>query len=265
MQTVSAAWTWQLAQIAVGRYRCGPPRRISDQPMNCKTAVSAAQTVRIWDLPTRLFHWLLALTVIASVVTGQINGNAMVWHLRLGLLVLALLVFRLAWGFMGGYWSRFASFAYGPCSVVAQLRGELGPGGRFAIGHSPLGALSVWALLGSLSVQVATGLVADDEIATNGPLNRFVSAAVASAASAWHKQVGKRLLIVLMLAHLAAVLYYLWRRRRNLIAPMIHGDMRLPAGTPASADNVGRRLLALVVLTFAAALAWWVGSLDLPG
>jgi cytochrome b len=218
----------------------------------------------VWDLPTRLFHWLLASTVIASVLTGQISGNAMVWHLRLGLWVLALLVFRLVWGFIGGYWSRFASFAYGPRSLMAQLRGHSGPGGRFEIGHSPIGALSVWALLGLLAAQVATGLVADDEIATNGPLSRFVSGAVTSTASAWHKHVGKLMLIVLVLVHVAAVLYYLWRKRQNLIAPMIHGDMSLPAGTPASADGGVRRLKALAVMAAATALAWWVGSLDMP-
>ena len=218
------------------------------------------RAVRVWDLPTRLFHWLLALSVIASVVSGQVGGNAMIWHTRVGLGVMSLLVFRLVWGFAGGYWSRFASFAYGPRSVMAYLRGDSGPGARYDIGHSPVGALSVWALLGLLLVQVATGLVADDEIATTGPLNRFVSSATAIAASGWHEEVGKSLLIVLVLAHVAAVLYYWRRKRKNLIAPMIHGDMPLPAGTRASADGIGRRVAALALLAAAAALAWWVGS-----
>ena len=222
------------------------------------------QRVRVWDLPTRLFHWILALTVIGSVVTGQIGGNAMVWHTRLGLLVLALLVFRVAWGFFGGYWSRFASFMYGPRSLIAYLRGASGPGGRYDIGHSPLGALSVWALLGLLMVQVATGLVADDEIATTGPLNRFVSGATAIAASAWHTEIGKVVLIVLVIVHVVAVLYYLWRKRKNLVAPMIHGDMTLPEGTTPSADGAGRRVGALALVLAAAALAWWIGSLGRP-
>jgi cytochrome b len=219
------------------------------------------QTVRVWDLPTRLFHWLLALTVIGSVVSGQIGGNAMVWHTRLGLVVLALLAFRLVWGFVGGYWSRFASFLYGPRSVQAYLRGDEGPGGRFEIGHSPVGALSVWALLALLMLQVATGLVADDEIATTGPLNRFVSSRVATNASAWHEEVGQSLLIVLTILHVGAVLYYLWRRKNNLIMPMIHGDAVAPAGASASRDSVATRLAALAIAAAAAAGAWWVGSL----
>lgn len=218
--------------------------------------------IRIWDLPTRLFHWILAATVMASVVSGQMGGNAMVWHTRLGLVVLALLVFRLVWGFAGGYWSRFATFLYGPSSIVAYLRGDSGPGGRYEIGHSPVGALSVWALLGLLGVQVATGLVADDEIATTGPLNRFVSLATAGLASAWHAKLGKTVLIVLVIAHVLAVVYYLWRKKRNLVAPMISGDLAASADTPASADGAARRLLALAIVLATAAGAWWIGSLD---
>ena len=221
-------------------------------------------TVRVWDLPTRLFHWTLALTVVGSLVTGQVGGNALVWHTRLGLLVLALLVFRGVWGFVGGYWSRFASFLYGPRSVLAYWRGEPGPGGRYDIGHSPVGALSVFALLGLLAVQVATGLVADDEIATTGPLYRFVSSATSGAATGWHREFGSLALIVLVVLHVAAVLYYQWRKLRNLLAPMLHGNMPLPAGTPASADSAGRRIVALVVFAAAAALAWWIGSLGTP-
>ncbi|MES2956821.1 MAG: cytochrome b/b6 domain-containing protein [Pseudomonadota bacterium] len=218
-------------------------------------------SVRVWDLPTRLFHWLLTLTLIASVVSGQIGGNAMVWHTRFGLVVLALLLFRLVWGFAGGYWSRFASFLYGPRKVIAYLRGDGGPGGRYDIGHSPVGALSVWALLALLALQVATGLMADDEIATTGPLNRFVSGKAATAASAWHEGPGKWLLLSLVFVHVLAVLYYLWRRRRNLIAPMIHGDMSLPVDAVSSKDGVRARLVALAIVASASVFAWWVGSL----
>lgn len=229
--------------------------------MISKPIAPALQSVRVWDLPTRLFHWVLSLAVIGSLVSSQIGGNAMVWHTRLGLVVLTLLTFRLVWGFAGGYWSRFSSFLYGPRSVMAYLRGDGGPGGRYDIGHSPVGSLSVWALFGLLFVQVATGLVVDDEIATTGPLNRFVTNATASAAGGWHTQFGKWSLIGLVIAHTAAVLYYLWRKKQNLIGPMVHGDMTLPPGTLASADDMGRRLAAAATLAAAAAFAWWVGSL----
>ena len=102
-------------------------------------------TIRVWDLPTRLFHWALVVCVIGQIVTANVGGNWMNWHLRLGYAVLTLLLFRLVWGFVGGHWSRFGSFLYAPSSVLAYLRGRPEPEHR--VGHSPLGALSVFALL----------------------------------------------------------------------------------------------------------------------
>jgi cytochrome b len=218
-------------------------------------------SVRVWDLPTRVFHWLLAATVLGSVVSAKIGGNALVWHMRLGLLALALLVFRLAWGFVGGRWSRFGSFLYAPGSVRAYLRGDAGPQGRYEVGHSPLGALSVFALLVLLVVQVATGLVADDEIATTGPLNRFVESALALKATSWHKSFGQYLVITLVVLHIGAVLYYLLKKQRDLIGPMWHGDKPLPPATPASADGAAQRLLAALLMAAALGLSWWIAQL----
>ena len=220
----------------------------------------AAHPVRVWDLPTRVFHWLLAATVIGSVITGQLD--VLTWHIRLGLLALALLLFRLVWGLVGGHWSRFAAFVYTPSSLRAYMRGDAGPGGRFDVGHSPLGALSVFALLALLIVQVATGLVADDEVATTGPLNRFVPSATALTATGWHKAFGKYLIISLVVLHVAAVLYYLFKKQRNLIAPMWHGDKHLPPGTPASADGVAQRVLAAVLIALALSVSWWIARLS---
>lgn len=217
--------------------------------------------VRVWDLPTRLFHWVLAAAVIAAVITAKVGGSAMVWHTRLGLAVLALLVFRVAWGFVGGHWSRFAAFAYGPGSVRAYLRGDAGPQGRYEVGHNPLGALSVFALLALLVAQVATGLVADDEVATVGPLNRFVEATLALKATAWHERVGQYLIIALVVAHVGAVLYHLRIKKRNLIAPMWHGDKRVAPGVPASEDGWPQRALAVVVAGVGLALAGWIARL----
>lgn len=215
---------------------------------------------RVWDLPTRAFHWALAATVIALVVTAKIGGNAMVWHMRLGLVVLALLVFRLVWGLVGGRWSRFASFVYAPGTVLRYLRGEHRPGDHFEVGHSPLGALSVFALIGLLGVQVATGLVADDEIATIGPLNRFVASATGLAATAWHKGYGQWLLLALVALHIAAIVAYRLRGK-NLVTPMLTGDKPLAPDVPASADSATTRSLAALVLAGAAVLAVWIARL----
>ncbi|MEZ5701218.1 MAG: cytochrome b/b6 domain-containing protein [Burkholderiaceae bacterium] len=124
-------------------------------------------------MPTRLFHWALVVCVIGLVVTANVGGNAMNWHFRFGYSVLTLLLFRLVWGLIGGRWSRFARFVYSPGSLLRHLRGEGPP--EHSVGHSPTGALSVFALLLVLVAQVGSGLMSDDDIAFAGPFTGLVS------------------------------------------------------------------------------------------
>ena len=222
----------------------------------------SVQPVRVWDLPTRTFHWLLAAAVIAAVTSAKIGGNAMVWHMRFGLLVFALLLFRGVWGLIGGHWSRFANFIYAPGTVLRYLRGPVQAGEHLDVGHTPLGSFSVFAMLGFLAVQVATGLVADDEIANVGPLNRFVSTATGLAATGWHKDYGQWIVLALVALHIAAIMFYLLRKKTNLMRPMLSGDKPLPPATPASADGLAPRLLALAVGAACIALAIWIARLS---
>ena len=207
-------------------------------------------TVRVWDLPTRLFHWALAACVIGLVVTGNIGGNWMNWHLRLGYTVLSLLLFRLVWGFIGGHWSRFSSFLYGPSAVFAYLRGQTRP--EHLVGHNPLGMLSVLALLLILFAQVGSGLISDDEIAFFGPLVRFVSGDTISQATSYHKNVGKFILIALVVLHLLAIGFYKLVKKDNLVRPMLLGDKRVESPVPSAKDSLGSRLLALGVYALCA-------------
>ena len=218
---------------------------------------ASTQPVRVWDLPTRVFHWLLVLVFIGLVVTGKVGGNALVWHMRLGLGVLALLCFRLVWGLVGGRWSRFASFVHAPATVLRYLRGQARPGEYLDVGHNPLGAGSVLAMLGLLMLQVGTGLLADDEISSTGPLNKYVANATGLLATGWHKNVGQWLLLALVALHLGAIVFYRLRGQ-NLVTPMITGDKALPADVPASRDSTATRLLGLAVLAAGVALAGWV-------
>ena len=218
----------------------------------------ALRPVRVWDWPTRLFHWALALCVVGAVVSAKVGGNAMEWHFRLGLAVLVLLVFRLVWGVVGGHWSRFASFLYAPTTLLRYVRGQTRPHEMLDVGHSPTGALSVFALLGLLAVQVATGLVADDEIANTGPLIRFVESATSLAATSWHKSWGQWLLLGMVALHVAAIVVYRLVHRRDLVTPMLVGDKPLPPEVPASADHAGRWGLALIALSLGVAAALWV-------
>jgi len=223
-------------------------------------ALPATIPVRIWDLPTRVFHVALAVLVTAAIVSAEIGGDWMAWHLRCGEAVLALLAFRWAWGLAGGRWSRFASFLPAPARVARALCGRATAADR--IGHSPLGALSVWAFLLLLSLQVATGLVADDDIATTGPLNGHVAGRLARRASAWHSGWGADLLFVLIALHLLAVAWYTLRRE-PLLRAMWSGDKPLPPGTPGSRDGAGTRMVALALLALAGAGVWamlrWAG------
>jgi cytochrome b len=219
---------------------------------------AGATGTRIWDLPTRLFHWVLSLNRIGQVATGF--GELMEWHFRLGYCALSLLLFRLFWGFVGGNWSRFSSFVYGPRTLVAYLKGRAHP--DHLIGHSPLGALSVFAMLGILVIQVSTGLVADDEISASGPLTRFVPGAVVSAATHWHAGPGKWVVTALVSLHVLAVIFFVTVRRQRLVHAMITGDKRIAAANIAAGrDNAGSRLLALVLFAPCAIFAAWIASL----
>lgn len=217
--------------------------------------------VRVWDLPTRVFHWLLAALVIASIVSAKIGGNAMTWHFRFGYVIFTLLLFRAVWGLIGGRWSRFASFVYAPATTLRYLRGRSQVADFHDVGHSPLGALSVLALLALLAAQIATGLFADDEISNTGPLIKFVSGATSAAFTSWHKTYGQRLIIGLSILHVAAVVFYLVRRKNNLVRPMWTGDKLLPQGVPAARDQAGSRAVALAVAAACAALVAWLVNL----
>lgn len=210
---------------------------------------------RIWDLPTRIFHWALLGCIVGLVVTGKTGGNAMQWHLQLGHAVLALLLFRMLWGLVGGHWSRFASFLYSPRRTLDYLKNRQQTA---TPGHSPIGALSVFALLGTLFLQVGTGLFADDEIAFSGSLSRFVSGDAVSWATWVHKDIGLYILLGLIVVHLLAIAFYTLVRKHALVAAMVHGDKVLSHPAPATKDNALTRTLGLILLLGCAGLSWWL-------
>lgn len=208
--------------------------------------------VRVWDAPTRLFHWLLALCFVGLLITSQVGGMAMEWHFRFGYGVLTLLLFRLLWGVLGGHWSLFSSFVVGPTGVLRYLQGRGKP--HDGVGHNPLGALSVLAMLLFLSLQVASGLMSDDEIAAAGPLTRFVSSAWVGTATYYHKDIGKLILLGLVALHLAAIAFYYFRKKENLLKPMITGDKSLPLPVPSARDGWSERSRAALIFLLCAAL-----------
>ena len=210
------------------------------------------RTVRVWDLPTRIFHWALVACICGSVVTSQLGGNAMAWHFRFGYSIASLLLFRIVWGFVGGRWSRFASFFYSPATVVRYLRGNKQP--EHTVGHTPVGAGSVFAMLAFLIAQVGTGVFSDDEIAASGPMAKWVSGATVNIATHYHKGVGKYVLLGLVVLHIAAIVFHLTRKRENLLRPMIGGDKTTEAAVQSSRDDSHSRTTAAIVFAMCAGL-----------
>lgn len=203
--------------------------------------------VQVWDVPVRVFHWLIVALVFSSWLTSEIGGNAMTYHMWTGYSILTLVFFRIVWGFVGSRHARFSDFVRGPFTVFRYLRGTAGD---VSTGHNPAGGWSVIALLGSLAVQAVTGLFTNDEIATEGPLAARVSTEWSDLLSTVHRY-NVYVLFGLVALHVAAVLYYLFVKRENLVKPMITGRKHLPApgGGDASTRGVG---LAVVVLGCAA-------------
>lgn len=220
------------------------------------------QRVRVWDLPLRIFHWLLVILIVAAVVTGKIGGNSIVWHGRIGLAIIGLLAFRIAWGFIGSTHARFASFFPIPSSVLAYLRGEWR-----GLGHNPLGALSVLGLLALIAIQVGTGLLSNDDIAFQGYLASLIGKETSDWLTGLHKLAINGLLALIAL-HLAAVAFHVHVKKDNLVKPMITGWKETDAKQhePTTGGGVLALLVALLI-AFAAvygASGTWIDAPPAP-
>jgi cytochrome b len=213
--------------------------------------------IRVWDLPVRIFHWLLVLCIAGSLISVNLGGNAIEWHAYFGYCVLTLLIFRITWGFVGSTHARFASFFPNREKIVNYLQGKAPK----VLGHNPIGALSVFTLILVLSVQVFTGLFIDDEIAFQGPLSKYAPGWVVSFLSQIHE--GNQVLIYsLITIHIAAIFYYKKFKGENLIKPMISGDKEIDPSEEAnylpsdlgraSKDGALQRILALALLSLSA-------------
>jgi cytochrome b len=205
--------------------------------------------ILIWDLPTRLFHWALVICVAGAFVSVQIGGNAMVWHGRFGLGVLGLLVFRIVWGFVGSTYARFTQFVRGPSAIKAYLRGDWK-----GEGHNPLGALSVLGLLGILSLLVATGLFANDDIAFEGPLYSLVGKDLSDRIVGIHRLI-EPVIILLVIAHLGAIMFYAHVKKDNLVKPMVRGWKESEHGEDARGGGAVALVVALLIAGAAVAAA----------
>jgi cytochrome b len=203
--------------------------------------------IRLWDLPTRLFHWLFAVVVLGAIATDLLDN--ITWHSYCGYTALILVVFRIIWGFVGPHHARFSSFVPSLSGLKAFLKDQtVSP-----LGHNPLGALSVIAMLLIVLVQATSGLFTDDEISFQGPLSKFLSEDMVKFMNQIHST-NHVLVYGIVALHLIAIFYYQRIKKNNLIGPMVYGDKEIDSKnqpvdqTLASKDDVKIRLLAGALL-----------------
>jgi cytochrome b len=211
--------------------------------------------ILVWDWPTRAFHWLLALCAVLSVITAKVGGDAMVWHGRLGYCALGLLIFRILWGFAGSRYARFASFPPSPWRTLAYLKGKA----AMTLGHNPLGAGSVYLLLLSFTVQAVSGLFANDDVAFEGPLAKKVSGSVVDTMTEIH-EFNEKVIYALVALHVLAIAFYWFKKRENLVGPMLHGTKDGSAAEAASWSRA-KGITALVLAGLSAGLVWLLVTL----
>ncbi len=209
-------------------------------------------SIKVWDLPLRVFHWSLLLCVVAAFVTGLVGGNLIVWHGWFGLAIAGLLAFRIVWGVVGSTYARFHHFVPGPGRIVAYLRGQWR-----GLGHNPLGALSVLAMLAILGFQVVSGLVSNDDIAFNGPLYSLVPKSDSDWLTGLHRQ-NMWVIGTLVALHIGGIAFYLRVKKNNLVKPMITGvkEVEKIDAKPARGGGAVAFFFAFVI----AVAVLWVAS-----
>jgi cytochrome b len=213
------------------------------------------ETVHIWDWPLRLFHWLLVIAVVGAYVTGKLGGDLTDWHGRIGGLILGLLIFRIIWGFVGTTHARFVNFFPTFGRLAAYFKGNW-----HGVGHNPVGALSVFALLAVLAVLAATGLFANDDIAFEGPLFSLIDKSLSDKLSGIHA-LALDVLMVLLALHLAAIVFHQLVKKNNLVLPMLTGKKQVHKAQVSSIPAVGAlRFLMTVVISSTLVWSIWSGN-----
>jgi cytochrome b len=252
--------------VAVGMVRRGRGNAEQAREMTRTTTKHAARTgnvveeivpVHVWDWPVRLFHWSIVALVAAAIITAYLGGDAKEWHMRAGYGVLAMVLFRVAWGFAGTRHARFASFLHGPRTAIRYARSFVTRAPPVSIGHNPLGGWSVIALLAALLVQAGTGLFANDDLLMEGPLVKFISDALSDRITTFH-HLNVWAIGILVGVHIAAVVSHWVVAKENLVRPMLTGRKRLHRSLePEGLDKVPH-VRALALLAASAFTVWWI-------
>jgi len=179
---------------------------------------------KVWDVPTRLFHWALVGTVLTGLYLGEYRGFSTIQlHFYFGYATGGLLVFRVLWGLFGPAPARLGRLFPSPRALIGYVRHLFDRRPSAVAGHNPVGALSVLAMLAALSVQVVTGLCAEDDgLFSQGPLAEYLDAATVLKMTALH-HTSSRVVMALIVLHLAAILFYRLWKHENLVTAMVTG------------------------------------------
>lgn len=213
--------------------------------------------VRVWDIPTRAFHWTLASSFIFLIISG--DQGWMEWHFKAGYLLSALVIFRLFWGVLGSRYARFKSFAFSPSTTFSYIKGLLTGQHQNHYGHNPAGALMVFALLVLLLVQAFSGMVISDEIMWEGPFYNSVPESINELGGMIHEPL-QGFLQFMIVAHILAIAFHRFKFGEHLVRAMIHG--RKPQVEPVEQrDSVSMVKLAIAVIP---AMAWLWYLLSIP-
>jgi cytochrome b len=232
------------------------PADAPNSTASSNVGIARQHRIRLWDLPLRLFHWGLLVAITVAIVTGKLGGEWMPLHGRAGIAIVGLIAFRLTWGLIGSETSRFAYFLPSPKAITQYVQGKWR-----GLGHNPLGALSVVALLGVIGVQVGTGLFSNDDIAFAGPLAALASEDTVLGLTGWHRQLPNALFVLLGL-HIMAVVFHVLVKKDDIVKPMITGWKRVPSDLPA--PRRARRIALVLALAAGlggayAASGLWIG------
>jgi cytochrome b len=213
---------------------------------------NSAKRIRVWDLPTRIFHWSLVVLIALQYASGEFHWLSMRWHYRFGYATLALIVFRVLWGFAGSQTSRFADFLRGPRAVLRHVA-DLWRGRAIHVpGHNPLGGWSVMLMLAAVALQAISGLFTSDDISEDGPLVARVSEAAVTSMTRIH-HLNRYVLLVLIALHVGAVALHYAIRAENLLTPMLHGRAHSAASRTLRFASTSR---ALALFALVAAAVW---------
>lgn len=217
----------------------------------------------VWDLPLRLFHWLFAVSILASWYTSEQEGEMVNIHMQLGYFILGLVIFRLVWGFVGSKHSRFIQFLPTPMRIKIYMAKSNNKEQAHYAGHNPLGSLMVFLMILLVLLQAISGLFINDDIFSSGPYYGVLSEEMGKVMKYIHHNAFD-FMIVAMALHIAAILYYRFNKKIDLVTPMITGKKLTEDIKPEDIIPHSKTLLGIGIAIIIAAFIYWLVVINAP-